>query len=406
MNSQLIRYLRGYVKLAVVGPAFERLINRLVEKGVPAWDIRRIGDGRGEFLVALPDYFRLKPLLRETSCRMRTTGRYGFPFFLDKLGRRKWFVGGAVAFLLGMYMLSQVVWSVEVSGNETIPEQHVLQEAAAQGIYPLQWRFRLQDPGELADRLTRTIPNVAWVGVEMRGSTVEIRIVEAVVPQKKPAQNPRHLVSSSDAVITRIIADRGVPLVGVHSRVKRGDILISGILGDEENREVVVAEGEVRGLVWYEYKVQAPIERQHEALTGNERSTFHLVLGGRALQLTGYWQKPFARERVEAERKQLRFGPWTAPLGWMTVTHREATLTLEKRSVEQAKATGLANARADLIAALGGDTVIRAEKILHERTDNGKVIVHVLFEAEVNVAVERAIMEQELAPPEKTEGRS
>jgi len=404
MNAQLIRYIRGYVKLHVAGPSFERLINKLVEKNVSVWDIRRSGEGRGEFLISLPDYFRLKPLLKETGCRMRTAERYGFPFFLDKLGRRKWFVAGAAAFFLGLYLLAQVVWTVQVDGNETIPKEHILQAASEQGIYPLQWKQRMGDPGVLADRLARAIPNVAWVGVDVQGTTVTIRVVEATVPEKRVPQNPRHIVSTSDAVITRIIADRGVPMVGVHSRVKRGDILISGILGDEENREVVVADGDVRGLVWYEYNVQAPIVKQHEALTGEARSTFHLVLGGRALQLTGYWQEPFAREQVETNRKQLRFGPWTAPIGWMTVTYREATLVEEKRTIAEAKATGLANARADLIATLGGNTVIRAEKILHERTDNGKVIMNVLFEAEVDLAAERPILEEELAPPEKKDG--
>ena len=404
MNAQLVRYIRGYVKLYIVGPSFERLINRLVEMKVPAWDIRRSGEGRGEFFIALSDYFRLKPLLKETGCRMRTRERHGFPFFLDKLGRRKWFVAGATAFLVGMYLLAQVVWTVQVDGNETIPKEHILQAASEQGIYPMQWKLRMGDPGVLADRLARTIPNVAWVGVDVQGTTVTIRVVEAVVPEKRVPQNPRHLVSTSDAVITRIIADKGVPLVGVHSRVKRGDILISGILGDEENREVVVADGDVRGLVWYEYNVQAPIVKQHKALTGEARMTFHLVFGGRALQLTGYFQKPYAEEQVETDRKQLRFGPWTAPIGWMTVTHREASIVEETRTAAEAKATGLANARADLIATLGGNTVIRAEKILHERTDNGKVVMNVLFEAEVDLATERPILEEELAPPAKQDG--
>jgi len=86
------------------------------------------------------------------------------------------------------------------------------------------------------------------------------------------------------------------------------------------------------------------------------------------------------------------------------VTHREASIVEETRTAAEAKATGLANARADLIATLGGNTVIRAEKILHERTDNGKVVMNVLFEAEVDLATERPILEEELAPPAKQDG--
>ncbi|MCI3919699.1 sporulation protein YqfD [Paenibacillus sp. TRM 82003] len=401
MNAQLIHYIRGYVSIEIEGADFERLINRLVEAKIGVWSIRRRGERTGECLVALPDFFRLKPYLRETGCRLRVKGRFGFPFFLDKLGRRKWFLAGAAAFLLGMYMLSSIVWTVDVTGNETIPDQQILQIAAAEGLHSRQWKFRMDEPGDLADRLTRALPGVSWVGVEVQGTKAIIQIVESTIPEKRARQNPRHLVSTSDAVISRIIAERGVPQVNVHSRVKRGDILISGILGDEENREVVVAEGKVRGLVWYEYKVQAPLTKQHRALTGNERSTFHLVLGDRALQLTGYWQKPFAVEEARTERKGLRFGSWTVPVGWMTVTYEEATVVEEKLSAASARDIGLANARADLVSNVGRNAVIREEKILHEITDNGKVIINVLFEAEIDIAEERLITEAELAPPEE-----
>jgi similar to stage IV sporulation protein len=399
MNSKLIQYIRGYVKIEVSGPSFEQLINRLVETKIGVWSIRRKDELRGECMISLPDFFRLKRFLRETGCRVHVSGRYGFPFFLDKLGNRRWFMAGGAAFLLGIYMLSSIVWTVDVTGNDTIPKQHILQAAVREGIYPLQWKFRLKDQGVLADNLARTLPNVAWVGVDVQGTTVTIRVVEATVPERREPQNPRHLVSASDAVISGIIAQRGVPQVGVNSRVKRGDILISGILGDENHREVVVAEGTVRGLVWFEYKVQAPLVKQHKALTGNVRSTQHIVFGHRALRLSGYWQKKFTHEEAATERKQLRFGPWTMPVGWMTVNYKEAAVVEEQLTAAQAKEIGLMNARADLIANLGGNTVIREEKILQERTDNGKVVVNVLFEAEIDLAVERPIMEQELAPP-------
>jgi len=398
MNSQLIRFIRGYVIIGVNGPSFEQLINRLVHANITVWNIRRKGNAGGECHISLADFFRLKRYLRETGCRIRIKGRFGLPFMLDKLGRRKSFAIGAAAFVLGMYMLSSLVWSVEVTGNEKLPEEQIIQAAKQQGVFPLQWKFRLQDQGTIADQLARTLPNVSWVGVELQGTKLTIRVVEATVPDQRIPQSPRHLVSAADGVITRIIADRGVPQVGVNSRVKEGDILISGILGNEENREAVVAEGEVRGLVWYEYKVQVPIVRQHETLTGNERKEFHLILGNRSLQLTGYWEEPFANERTAAERKQLQIGKWSLPIGWMVENHQETVVQEEKLTPGEAAQIGVANARADLMAKLHGDAVIEQEKILQASSDNGKVILQILFEAEIDLAVERPILAEELAP--------
>lgn len=398
MNSKLVAYVRGYVKVTVAGPRFEAFINELVRQKFKVWNIRRRGEHQGEMTVMLSDYFSLKPLLKETGCRVRVVGRYGFPFFLDRLDRRKWFVGGAVCFLVGLYMLSCLVWSVEVEGNETIPDEVVLSAAEEEGIFPYQWKFRLPDQRVLAERLTRSIPNVSWVGVTVQGATVQIQVVESSLPERLPPQNPRHLVSSSDAVITRILADRGIPQVNVNSRVKKGDILISGILGDEENRAVVVAEGDVRGLVWYEYTIRSPLVRKSMALTGNVRAKSYLVIGSRALQLTGYRQKPFELEEMTVERSELEWRTWSTGLGWMTETYAEAVSVEERVSEAEAKRRGIVQAKADLIGKLGSTASIKEEKILQERVENGKVVVRLLLEAEIDLAVERPILEQELEP--------
>lgn len=399
-SSNLIRFVQGFVYISVTGPAFEDLINRLTKEGIVIWDIRRRGTGAGECYISLPDFFRLRPMMRGTGCRVRILRRRGLPFWLKRLEGRKWFAAGAAAFVLGMYMLSSLVWSVEVSGNDSIPEETVLQAAQQAGIYPLQWKFRLASPGTLADRLAQALPNVSWVGVELKGTKVTIRVVEAAVPEERTPLSPRHLVSKADAVITKIIADRGVPQVDVNARVKQGDILISGILGEEEHRQVVAAEGDVRGLVWYEYRVQVPLMQRQETLTGKERTEWHLIVGSRALQLTGYFDDPYGSERTLAERNQLKFGRFVLPLGWMKEIHQETAVQEVQRTAEEAKQIGLSSARADLIAKLNGDVVIEQEKILQAYVDNGKVILQILFEAEIELAAERPILEEELAPKE------
>lgn len=401
MNSRLLFYLKGYVKIAVVGEPFEPFINRLIERSYQVWDVRRTGKDRAEMFITLTDFFRLKPHLKQTGLRVRVLERRGFPFFLDKLARRKWFVAGATAFLIGLYLLSSVVWTIEVTGNDNIPEEQILQAARAEGLFPYQWKWKLPDQSVLSARLAQSIPNVSWVGIVVQGSTIRIQVVEATKPPKRIPRNPRHLVASADGVITRILAETGIPKVSVNTRVRRGDVLISGILGDENNRKVVVADGEVKGLVWYEYTVRSPLVRKHMVLTGEKQSKSYLVLGNRALQVTGYGEKTYAHHKQTNKRGQLRWNNWSAPVGWMRETYHEANIVEEKVSKEEAKNAGLRKARADLIGKTGAKAVVRHEKILHETVDNGKVVLKVLFEVEIDIAVERPIFESELQPPDK-----
>ncbi len=76
-----------------------------------------------------------------------------------------------------------------------------------------------------------------------------IKIVEATIPETPQLLSPRHLVASKNAMVTEIFAEKGKPVVKPNAYVRKGDILISGILGDEAHQQTVVAQGKVKG--WY-----------------------------------------------------------------------------------------------------------------------------------------------------------
>lgn len=391
MRSEIITLIRGFVRIQVKGEHTEVLLNRLVDERILVWNISRL-ESVLEADIHLSDYFRLRPLLKETGCRTRITGRFGLPFWLARLERRKFLVGGVFMFVIGLYLLSSLIWSVEIVGNERVSTREVLEVAAEQGIHPLAWKFRLPDLDELSSRLMQNLPDAAWVGIAIRGTQVTIEIVENIIPEERELMNPRHLVSTSDAVITEIYAERGKPLVRRNMRVKKGDILISGIIGSEHMQNIVVAKGEVKGLVWYEYELNTPLQQTRKVYTGNEQNKFYIVLGNRALKITGYGQEKYERDVTLSEKHILRWRQWSIPIGWLSEQEKEVRLDTYEISEENAKQIGLAQARADIIARFGQDAIIHSEKILHEQMENGKVYMKVLFEVEHLISEERPIV--------------
>uniref|UniRef100_UPI00046F0DFF sporulation protein YqfD n=1 Tax=Paenibacillus durus TaxID=44251 RepID=UPI00046F0DFF len=59
---------------------------------------------------------------------------------------------------------------------------------------------------------------------------------------------------------------------------------------------------------------------------------------------------------------------------------------------EVAKQAGLTLAEADIAARYGSDSVIKSQKILHEKKENGKVYMKVLFEVEERITEELPIV--------------
>ncbi|WP_260115448.1 sporulation protein YqfD [Paenibacillus hexagrammi] len=317
-QSMFIARIRGYVRIELRGKDCERLINPIMEKGISMWDIRPKDRNNMELCIMVKDFFSLRPILKGTGCKLHVLERFGFPFFLDKLGRRKIFIGGLLTFVIALYVLTSMVWQISIEGNEQITKAEIMQAASQQGIHKFQWKFRMKSSEELSREIQNMLPRAAWVGVEIRGTHVVIKVVEATIPDKNPLMNPRNLVASKNALVTEIYSDRGRPMVKPNTYVRKGDVLISGIIGDEENSQVVVASGKVKGIVWYTSHIEAPLTKSYKAYTGESSYRRYLVFGTRALQLTGYGKLPYEASEIIPNRKKLQLGAFTLPVGWLS----------------------------------------------------------------------------------------
>lgn len=395
MHSKLLMYLRGYVAVEIRGRDIEAFMNISTEIGCPIWHINRTSSTSVRLFTDLNSFFRFKSLLRQTGCKMHVVSRSGLPFLLSKMEARLFFTMGLILFILGIYVLSQLVWRVDVEGNEQITYDEIIVAAKDQGIYPFQWKFRLQESEILSRTLTQALPGAAWIGVDVKGTRILIKVVEQTVPEPKVLRNPRHLVSNVDAVITEIFVERGRPMVKPNMKVKKGDILVSGILGNEENSLVVVAEGKVKGLVWHLYDIQSPLTHKHRVYTGQSKVRQYFVIGNRALQITGYGKLPYADTESDSKRKKLQWRNIILPFGWIREEIKEVRIDKENIEVRDAKSIGLSQARADITTKSSKNARIHSEKILHEKIEGGKVYMKVLFEVEQEISTELPIIQGE-----------
>ncbi len=392
MKGTWVAMLHGFVWVKLIGGEPERFLNAVTAEKITLWNISFTPEGKLTFGVSIPDFFRLRPLLRRNGSRTRIISRHGLPFRMARLSRRKTFAGGMLAFVAALFVLSTLVWNVKVEGNSAIPEEKIRQAARAEGIYAYQWSFRLQDAASLSQRLARHLPEAAWIGVDKQGTSITITVIDSTKPEEKPLEGPMHLVAKTDAVITRVVAENGRPKVERNDRVRKGDVLISGILGDGAHSKLVASKGKVMGLVWHEYRIASPLLTKTKNLTGDSQDRKYLTIGNRALQISGYRGQTYAKSQTRTTLHRAKIGNRFLPFGTMREHELEVLETERKLSPAEAKEAGLAQARAELLTSSGRDATIKAEKILHEHTENGKVLLTVLFEVEQSIEIERPIL--------------
>ncbi|MGG4143182.1 sporulation protein YqfD [Paenibacillus algorifonticola] len=385
----------GVVTVTIRGGQPEQLVNRALEGGLQLASIGWTGDGKLQFDVSVSGYFRLKPFLKETGCRAHVVKRQGMPFWLVRVEKRKFFIAGIALFFIGIYLLSSLIWSVEVKGNVKLTEEEIVEAARQEGVFPLQWSFRMADTDIISKRLVNKLPKATWIGVEKRGTRIIIQVVETTEPDHRELENPRHLIASADAVITEIYTERGRAVVKKNAKVRKGQTLISGTLGGGAYMRSVVAKGSVRGLVWYEFNIASPMSQQVKVYTGEKKEKWYVVIGGRALQVSGYGKNPYELSETIVEEDKANFKSISLPFGRMKQTVMEVHTEEQKLSADEARAGGILQAKANVMTKAGSDAVIRDEIVLHEKTENGKVYMKVLFEVEQSIVKEMPLVQMQ-----------
>lgn len=396
MQSWINSFFKGYVVCDVKGKQIHTLINEMTKKRLEIWDIRLKENATGSLKIRLSDFFELRPLLRTTGCSIRVKRKVGIPFFLNKLNHRKVFAAGIFAFILGLYILTSLVWSIEITGNKKMPDSQIRGIAEQIGVKEGKFKFQLPPLAEIQDKMLRNLKDVSWVGVEISGTKVKIRVVENTTPEARQLENPRSLISTKDAVIYKILTEKGQPKVHINDKVKRGDVLISGLLGEEEGKkDIVVAKGTVLGRVWYTSNVTVPLWQKHKEYTGEAMNRSYLVIGNRALKLQGFGQVPFAKFESKASPTYVSWRDYRLPIYWMKEKVMEVHFYQKKLTIAEAVALGTNHAQADVMSKAGKDAEIVTQKILHQSVENGKVNLKIFYEVIEDITKEQPIVQGE-----------
>lgn len=314
---RLLRWLRGSVTFLVTGAFPERLINLCVRSKLPVWGVKP-RPGGCEANTCASNYKRLRPLAKKSGTRVRIQNKRGWPF-LRRRYRKRWglAVGLALAVLLTA-ALSTRIWSIEVNGCEQIDEREVLAALDELGLR-LGVASRAVDARELEQRLMLSDGRIAWIAVNIQGSTATVEINERVAPPDRidPKAGAANVVAAADGQIKYLEVYEGQPLIQVGDTVSAGEVVVSGVTEDKHgNTRVKYARAKVIAQVYDELDVTVDFEQTALRPAGNAYSVRQLELLGLRVPLSLPRRTHSGELREETESERL----WNLPKISLTTT--------------------------------------------------------------------------------------
>lgn len=377
---RFLKYIRGYLRIRVTGFSPERFMNLCSNRGILLWDIVRQGEVY-DMCISLKGFWELRSIVRKTGTRAAVLGRYGLPFFLPRLMRRKVFVAGLCLSVAFWILSSLCVWDIEITGNLRITED-MFQEFLRDNQVRVGSRKSAVDIRELEKQLRRAFPEITWASAKLDGTRLLIEIKEndaPIVVEKPEASAGMDLAAEYGGRIVSMIVRSGVPKAAIGDVVEEGAVLVEGKVPiyneDKTVREYQYVDADADIVMEHarEFIAHLPFDHIEKEYTGREKTSHYLKWGDKGWKLPA--DRPFrVYDSLIRESRPAWFEKLSIPIFWGTVTHREY-LNVEYEYTPEEVRTLLYQKLLDFMAELEEKGVQIMEKDVTIDTDGGSWVI-------------------------------
>lgn len=362
MYLQILKnYIVGYVRITIEGYFIERLINLCMKNKILLWNSKRKKSTLLEVNISIKDFKRIATFAKQSKCKVKIKAKKGLPFIFNKYKKRKIFFIFLCLIVVGILSLSNFVWNIEITGNTTIASEELMQTLKEEGLNIGTLKSKI-DTKEIINKMRLDRNDLAWVGIELKGTNAIVKIVEA---DKKPdivkEDEYCNIVATKSAMIVKVNALNGTPLVKEGDIVKANTPLIGGWLeGKYTGIRYVHANGEVTAKVWYTEKQKIELKQVISSKTENVETKYSVRLNNFTINFYKTLSKFQKYDTIEESKKLKLFSDFYLPIEIIKKTNYE--LVDEEISYEKEEAKQ--------------EAVTRAKQILEEQIENKENILN------------------------------
>lgn len=310
-----IQYIRGYVTIKVWGYSTERLLNLCGNHNILVWNIVNHGD-HDTMNISVKGFWALKPLLKKTGTRVSVLKRYGLPFFMSKMQRRKIFAAGFICCMFFWMLMTRYIWNIKIEGNYVLTEDVLLDYLEEKDVRVSMKKSSLQIE-ELEKAFREDYDIITWTSVQVKGTTLLIHIKENEMPDYTDQSGQlsqtegMDLIAAKAGMVSYIITRSGVPQVALGDTVKEGDVLVSGavpVYNDDttlRKYQYVQSDADIKLRYTESASVKRDILYDDKIYSGRQKKMIMFGIKDREWNL-GWGRNTFEDYDISSEKKQVR----------------------------------------------------------------------------------------------------
>lgn len=232
-----------------------------------------------QFRIYRTDLKKLQRLAADRGEHIRILSEEGIYYSLQGLLKRPVLVTGLLLLILLSLWVPGRIFFVYVEGNQTVPTDKILEQAALCGIDFGASRREVRSE-RMKNALLEQMPQLQWAGVNTRGCVAVISVREREEStQEGPSCQISSIVALRDGVVREMTVLNGNPVCAVGQAVKAGQVLISGYTDCGICIRAEQAKGEVYAETKRELTAIFPCDYEKRGEICSTQKKFSLIIG-------------------------------------------------------------------------------------------------------------------------------
>lgn len=382
-----MKKISHFIWIKIYYDDYYKLIERLNKASISFFDTK-IYDKYIIIKITIEDYLRLKKYL--VSYKIEKYNEVGLFKIKNIIKRRKTFVISLVIGVLFLLLINNLVIKIDILTNDLYIKKIVSKSLDKYNLKVLTFKKDHFTVEKIVNKIVDENKDyIEWLEIRYDGMKMIVEVTKKEEENNEVSDKYCNVISKSDAKIISFNIARGEAEVKLNQYVNKGDILVTGLIkNNEEVKSVVCAEAEVFGEVWYKVRIEVPFYNEEYIKTGKKSYNLNIKIDDKNYKiLRSKYKKSEDNKEVLYKLNDFQIS---------LVKEEELKLKKVKLTEKEAFNKGLKLVDEKIKLKLSAKEEILEKKVLKKVINDSTMVLDIFVVTKENIAKQISLKEVEL----------
>lgn len=375
-------------KLKISGKNTRYFLDELIKRKINIYEINK---SKNELIIIIDENQFNEVLEIRTSLNIDVIDRIG-------ISKYKYFIKNNYIFILFFCLsifynifLGNIIFDIDVVHSNKEIRNIIYNDLKYYGISKYNFKVSYEEKEKIKNKiLMKERDLLEWIEIEEIGTKYVVNVERRKKNSKKDKCENRNIIARKDARILEISAESGEIVKKINDYVRKGDILISGVI---HNKEDIVSNkcaiGNVYGEVWYKVNISLPKYYREEKCTGDKNYGMVISFFDKNINL-------FNKFNNMKVKNIINLNNFFIPINISIVSYEEVKVTSKNFTYRNVDNDALEIAESKIKKYLKNKENVISKKVLKKDGKKSKIDVEVFVKVKEDITSYKVIEEKEV----------